>query len=261
MNQNIYHTTAKESDASKTPHLDQNEQPRQLQKFYQDRKYLIQHYTAGLGTSEFVPSNLFQPFKFKQNLQRPLLVDFPQGTINVDGMKTEEITRLIQTIHQQPYCHKTTQLLADPKFRMIFQNMFQEPTSIVYRNMVPLQKEIDRMFFRVQMIDEEQEDLVLATAAAIHERDMPYRSLAFVEKLYSVCSEINRTKRSDDQKSYLNHILINEYDQVTVEDAYNERKKQCTKRNLNFAKVMDLYHYEHQTEASRERRRDLYMMM
>jgi len=249
MNQNIYHTSAEASDASKSPHLVQNnhDEPAHLQALYHDRKHcLIEHYSAGIGSQEGIPDSLFVPFNC--DIQRPRLVDFPHGTITVDGMNTEEITRQIHTIHQQPYSYHTARLLANPKFRMLFQNIFQEPTSVVYRNMLPLQKEIDRVFFRILLADEEQDitEFQLATPTTVHERDMPYRSLAFVVKLYTVCSEIFRTEPSDRQQSYLNHILKTEHDQVSMENEYNFRHKLCTKRNLNFAKVIDLYQYEQQ---------------
>ena len=106
-------------------------------------------------------------------IQRPRLPDFPPGSVSIGNMRADTISNHFQNFHLQPTSYNTTRLLTNPKFRMLFQNILQEPTNIVLNTMILFQKEIDRMFFRIAA--KEYTGFESIGIEAIQKQDVPYR--------------------------------------------------------------------------------------
>jgi len=207
-----------------------------------NRNILAQYYIAAESVAHTESWNLFPPLD--PLIQRPRLPDFPPGSVSVGNMRADTISDHFHNFHLQPTSYNTTRLLTNPKFRMLFQNILQEPTNIVLNTMILFQKEIDRMFFRIAA--KEYTGIESIGIEAIRKQDMPYRSMDFAKNLYTICDEINKTTPySWIHRSYIENIIRTEGHQITIENKYYAKKERCRERGLNFAQVINLWHCEH----------------
>jgi len=218
--------------------------------FHSGQTLLTHHYNEGAAKKTALLGRKFLP-SLPQDIERPVLPKFRDGRITIrrNGytMKAAEISQHIISLPADDYCSENTKLLANRQFRMLFQNMLEEDDpSDVSNTMVPLRKEIDRMFYRIYQQHQCQQATIIEKAPieSIHTNDMPYRSIGWVRAFFTLCQEINDTRTAQELNSYEAHILHTEYEQVQIENKYNAREKQCEDRNLDFAQVIDLFHCE-----------------
>jgi len=108
-------------------------------------------------------------------------------------MKAAEISQHIISLPTDDYCSENTKLLANRQFRMLFQNMLEEDNpSNVSNTMVPLKKEIDRMFYRIYQQHQHQQATIIEKTPIeyIHKNDMPYRSIGWVRTFFTLCQKL-----------------------------------------------------------------------
>jgi len=180
-----------------------------------------------------------------RHIQRPNIVNFGKGnitfTINDNKMSAADISQ-----HILEFSKNEDHFLAVRKFRMLFQNMLGEQNCTVSHTMPPMKKEIDHMFLRIIKQHEKESEIseVPPTINDIHTNNIPYRCKNWVSNLCIVCTKIVEGKHFPDLIPYLQYIIHSESNQIKIEEEYNARQKRCQDRNLDFAKMIDFFHYE-----------------
>ena len=186
-----------------------------------------------------------------RQIQRPNIVNFGRGnitvTMNNNKMSATDISQqILECATNEDYSFEKTRFLAVRQFRMLFQNMLEEPNCTVSHTMPPMKKEIDRMFLRVIQQHEKESETseVPPTINDIHTYDMPYRCKNWVYNLSIVCTKILEGRHSPELIAYLQYIIHSDSTQIKIEEEYNAREKRCQDRNLDFAQMIDFFHYE-----------------